>query len=518
MMLPKLSRFLMGAGILFISGAFMLGTQGCQRQSWDTNPEHKLRLSTDTLFFDTVFATVGSVTLPLKLYNDHDASLRVEDLHLAAGSASAYRLNVNGSPVEDLDAPMQTLAVLPGDSMYVFVEVTVDPNSGAGATPYWVRDELTFVTNGNEQEVKLLARGQNAVFHGGPNQYTTLACDEVWTAELPHVIYGRILVDPGCTLTILPGAEVYAHDGSGIWVRGGTLVADGSLGAPIQFRGDRLEDNYAATPGQWGLSFEITDTLSESLVNYSAFRGGIWLDRAVDCVLDHVDLQQATVGVWVDSVGTDAEFALRITNSVLSNMESIGLLSQSGHIEGYNNLISNCGQACGYFALGGNIQMHLSTFANFSTQGSVLRQFPTVYINDWYEAANGSVQVRPFAVTTEFRNCIVAGNNASLNEFSEFVVDLWDSGMYLSPLWTASAVQHQMEAFPENILDDETSVNGEPPFVNVFEEDFRLETSATSWTGISSSPPFTTFEVGTDLAGEPRSTFAPTKGCYERIN
>ena len=215
-----------------MAGAFMLGTQGCQRQSWDTNPEHMLRLSTDTLFFDTVFATVGSVTLPLKLYNDHDASLRVEDLQLADGSSSAYRLNVNGLPIQDLDTPMETLSLLPGDSMYVFVEVTVDPNSGAGGTPFWVRDELTFVTNGNVQEVKLLARGQNAVFHGGPNQYNTLACDEVWTAELPHVIYGRILVDPGCTLTILPGAEIYAHDGSGIWVRGGTMVADGSLGRP----------------------------------------------------------------------------------------------------------------------------------------------------------------------------------------------------------------------------------------------------------------------------------------------
>jgi len=52
----------------------------------------------------------------------------------------------------------------------------------------------------------------------------------------------------------------------------------------------------------------------------------------------------------------------------------------------------------------------------------------------------------------------------------------------------------------------------------VFDEDFRLETSASSWTGISSSPPFSAFEVGTDLAGEPRSTFAPTKGCYERVN
>ena len=89
-----------------MAGAFMLGTQGCQRQNWDTNPEHMLRLSTDTLFFDTVFATVGSVTLPLKLYNDHDASLRVEDLQLADGSSSAYRLNVNGSPVQDLDTPV----------------------------------------------------------------------------------------------------------------------------------------------------------------------------------------------------------------------------------------------------------------------------------------------------------------------------------------------------------------------------------------------------------------------------
>ena len=126
--------------------------------------------------------------------------------------------------------------------------------------------------------------------------------------------------------------------------------------------------------------------------------------------------------------------------------------------------------------------------------------------------------MRPFAADAEFRNCIVAGNNASLNEFSEFIVDLWDPSMYPSPLWTASAVQHQMEMFPDNILDDQTSVNSEPPFVNVFDEDFRLETSASSWTGISSSPPFSAFEVGTDLAGEPRSTFEPTKGCYERVN
>ena len=37
-------------------------SSGCQREVWDSNPDHDLRFSTDTLFFDTVFATVGSVT------------------------------------------------------------------------------------------------------------------------------------------------------------------------------------------------------------------------------------------------------------------------------------------------------------------------------------------------------------------------------------------------------------------------------------------------------------------------
>ena len=113
------------------------------------------------------------------------------------------------------------------------------------------------------------------------------------------------------------------------------------------------------------------------------------MDRAAECRLDHVQLSQATVGIWVDSVATGADYALSLTNSSITLAESIGLLSQGGHILGYNNLFANCGQACGYFALGGDIQMHLSTFANFASSGSGLRQFPTLYVNDWYEAGDG---------------------------------------------------------------------------------------------------------------------------------
>ncbi|HAT48664.1 MAG TPA: hypothetical protein DCS71_06990, partial [Flavobacteriales bacterium] len=53
--------------VLFVFATW-IGTSlsGCQREVWDSNPDHALRFSTDTLFFDTVFATVGSITLPLK--------------------------------------------------------------------------------------------------------------------------------------------------------------------------------------------------------------------------------------------------------------------------------------------------------------------------------------------------------------------------------------------------------------------------------------------------------------------
>ena len=171
-----------------------------------------------------------------------------------------------------------------------------------------------------------------------------------------------------------------------------------------------IRDCYANTPGQWGLTFDLTDTLSGSLINYSAFRGGIWLDRAVDCQMEHVILSQATVGLWVDSVGLGAEYALDIRNSVVTQAESIGLLSQGGHIQGFNNLFSNCGQACGYFALGGKIQMHLSTFVNFSSTSSGLRQFPTPL---W-------VQYIQDNLTEIIQVCIVAIGNA----VSEFRINM----------------------------------------------------------------------------------------------
>ena len=128
--------------ITFAIGFFVFATwigtslSGCQREVWDSNPDHALRFSTDTLFFDTVFATVGSITLPLKVYNDFDGTLLIDEIELESGLVSQYRINVNGEPLTNSGQPLRDVPLQPGDSLYLFVEVTVDPNESAGSVPF----------------------------------------------------------------------------------------------------------------------------------------------------------------------------------------------------------------------------------------------------------------------------------------------------------------------------------------------------------------------------------------------
>lgn len=118
---------------------------------------------------------------------------------------------------------------IPGnDSLYVFIEVTVDPN--ADALPYIIEDSILFETNENWQNVKLIALGQNAHFHFGE-----IICDTTWTDDLPHVIIGSVLVDSLCTLTITEGTNIHMHGGSYFYVLG-TLNVIGTKDSIVSFQ------------------------------------------------------------------------------------------------------------------------------------------------------------------------------------------------------------------------------------------------------------------------------------------
>ena len=152
--MKKLSRLIVVAVIL----GWSLFTSSCRKDELLTSGDVQLRFSDDTLLYDTVFATIGSVTKNLRIYNDYDQPINISNIRLAGGNTSYYRMNVNGLPGSSFD----NIELRAGDSLWIFVEVTVDPNSQL--LPYVVQDSIVFETNGRTQDVDLVAWGQNAHF------------------------------------------------------------------------------------------------------------------------------------------------------------------------------------------------------------------------------------------------------------------------------------------------------------------------------------------------------------------
>ena len=80
--------------------------------------------SVDTLLFDTVFTTVGSTTRHLKVYNNYQEDINIEVIQLAKGGQSAFKLNIDG----EANHKIENTLLRQGDSIYIFAEVTIDPN------------------------------------------------------------------------------------------------------------------------------------------------------------------------------------------------------------------------------------------------------------------------------------------------------------------------------------------------------------------------------------------------------
>ena len=141
--------------ILFIWAVIF---SGCRKDRFETDSSSKLEFSTDTLTFDTVFTTLGSATRLFKVYNKHKHTINITSVKLAGGVQSNFRINVDAVP----GTTFKDVEVLGNDSIYVFVEVTVDPNKLN--TPLVIFDQVVFITNGNLQQVVLEAWGQDAHF------------------------------------------------------------------------------------------------------------------------------------------------------------------------------------------------------------------------------------------------------------------------------------------------------------------------------------------------------------------
>ena len=212
----------------------------CKKDSFITSEFARLNITADTLKYDTVFTTTGSITKSFKIINENNQKLRLSKVKLMGGATSAYKMNVDGNATSEIN----NLDIDANDSIYVFVSVTINPN--ASNLPFIVSDSILINYNGNNRYVQLQAFGQNANFL----RNRLITGNVVWTNNLPYVILGSIRIDTTATLTIQPGCRIYSH-ADAPFIVDGTLIVNGTKASNIIFTGDRLDEDYKDLPASW---------------------------------------------------------------------------------------------------------------------------------------------------------------------------------------------------------------------------------------------------------------------------
>ena len=65
----------------------------CKKDSFITSPQALLGLSTDSLTFDPVFTSVGSITKSFKIFNPNNQKLQLSKVKLLGGTSSSFKIN-----------------------------------------------------------------------------------------------------------------------------------------------------------------------------------------------------------------------------------------------------------------------------------------------------------------------------------------------------------------------------------------------------------------------------------------
>ena len=383
-------------------------TYSCKKENLPSDGSATLQFSNDTIIFDTIFSSVGSVTKQLMVYNNNDYDITT-NVRLGSNSEAYFKINVDGESGKNIE----NIKISAHDSMFVFLEVIINPNNTNN--PYLVSDSIIFTTGNKTQNIDLIAYGQDAYFHTANTYgdiidgedtsrffYHQLECNEVWNNDKPHVIYGYVIVDPNCQLTINEGTTVYLHKNSGIIVgnpfsssSGGTIRVNGTLGNEVTFRGDRLDSWYDSLPGQWDR---------------------IWLyPGSINNKFTYANFQNGTIAIHADTVGNNTPTAV-INNCRIDNMSAIGILGQGAKLEVNNTIITKCGQYSVVCNIGGDYTFKHCTFANYWNFDH--RNTPSVLLNNYYEGSDGNIYIRDLN-NAYFGNCIIDGNLSTEISFQE---------------------------------------------------------------------------------------------------
>lgn len=465
--MKQLMYLLLACGLLLLAAS-------CKKDSLITSGDARLQLSADTLKFDTVFVSAGSVTQTFKIINDNNQRLKLSRVKLMGGTASAYKMNVDGIVATEVN----DIEIAANDSIYVFVSVSINPS--AANLPFIVSDSVQVNYNGNTRFVQLQAYGQNAHFL----RNALLTGNVTWTKTLPYVILDGLRIGPTAQLTIQAGTRIYAHANAPIIVDG-TLVINGTKTDSVVFAGDRLDADYRDLPASWpGIYFRETSR---------------------DNILHYAVVKNAYQGIVAEKPSVNANPKIRMSQCVIDNIYDAGILCINSSLQADNTLVSNCGANI-TFLYGGEYTLTHCTVAAYSN----------LYINHKNPvllASNAAVQngtTVTAALNAVFRNCIfwgdyglvdneVAVTRQGANPFSV----LFQNCLYKAVTDPANATLTAV-------------VKNQPPLfdsINVSKGIYDFRISNPGAPGINKGTP-TSFTK--DLADKNRNVGLPDIGCYER--
>ena len=444
---------------------FTLSTSSCGKHV--ILSKNNLSFSKDTVVFDTVFTTIGSTTQQFKIYNKDSKTIKIDEIELMGGTNSKFSINVDGLQ----GTTIKDLYIESGDSLFVFVEVTLDPN-GANL-PMIIEDSIRFKSNEKNQYVKLAAWGQDAYFH-----YKDLN-EGIWPNDKPHVIYGYAAIDSAKTLNIQAGTNIYMHKNAILYVYKSTLNIQGTLGNEVVIQGDRLEQDYQNVSGQFY---------------------GIYFQQARPCNIDYAIIKNGTSGVHLyDEDPTNSDYTLTMTNTIIKNQARYGVFIFAGaRVKAENCIIAKNGTHALFVLQGGDFNFNHCNLLGYGSSTN-----PAVGISNHY-TDNAAGQTYVSSINEgKLYNCVVAGNQTT-----EFAMDtIQMSGVVLNFDFKNTLLQSE-EIYTDAFYDASVLWNGTPLFTNPTEFDFTFgSNSALQGNGINTS-------VVTDIQGNPRNN-PPDIGAIE---
>jgi hypothetical protein len=404
----------------------------CEENEYYRGNDVKLEFSQDTILFDTVFTTIGSVTKRLKVYNPYNSTVKIKSVYLAKNTEN-FRLNINGIP----QSSSENIDINGKDSLYIFAEVTVDPTNHN--EPMVIQDSIVFETADNFQDVDIIAYGQDVHLINGQ-----LLRTQTWRNDKPYLIYNSAIVNSSQKLTILRGTNLHFHKNSALMVFG-TLHVRGSAEEPVVFTGDRLEFMYTDIPGQW--------------------EGIFLMPGSRDNTIDHAVIKNANYGIYVDSIPDQRTPTLTISNSRIEHHVISGLFTNNSLVEAYNCLFAHCGYYCVAVNYGGFASFYHCTIANTVWEYSN-RNTPALLLKNYIvDRENEIIYTNPL-YNAYFGNCIIYGVNyreigfekqdeAYFNyQFENCVIKLQEQG--LSKDDTLNVDIHNNYYFRNNIMNPDS--------------------------------------------------------------